>query len=249
MSRRPPIRALRPGLAAAALLLSSISGCGGHWKGLRGLDFTDRSVAVVTAEAPPPMFFVDEREGVDLREPEGGLLGAIFQVGSGIYRGYQEYGVALRLDSASRMVDLPPRIAERVLQRGSVVLGARPEDDPRSADYQLEARVEHWGIVSESLDSEPYFTIKATLHLFEGPTGVELWEREVEEEDDIDSIGFAPGTVLGNLVAGGSLADLTTEDIARALEQLADYTGDRLVVRLREDLARARREDANRGPA
>lgn len=249
MIRRPLVP--RPWRALASLLvsLSLLSGCApAYWKGLQGTDFTDRSVAVVTTVAPPPLFFSDSDEEIDLDEEEGedgpGWLGTVLKIGTDIYRGHQESGVAFRLDSASRQVDLPPRIADRVLAGGAEVLGARATDASGAADYHLEVRVDEWGIGTDDWESNPYFTVRATVLLLDGPTGIEVWRGEVEERDDISGTIFDQGTILGNVFTGRALGDLTTEEISRALEELADYTGDRLVVTLRQDLARARQEDA-----
>lgn len=233
-----PSRVFLPSLLL--LLALATTACGPkHWEGLRGMDFRERTVAVVATSQPAPLFFSDVDEDIDGGR-EQGTLGRVLRVGSVLYRGYQEHGVAERLDSARARVDLPGRMADRLLERGALALGGRPHPSSAEADYHLEIRLRHWGIGTDDWASNPYFFVDATLFLFERSTGREVWRGEVMEEDDLGGGLFSAGTVLGDISTGRTLGNLTTDEIVRALEELSDFTADRLVDVLRDDLARAR---------
>lgn len=210
-----------------------------HWEGLRGMDFRERTVAVVSTNQPAPLFFSDVDEEID-GGAEQSTLGRVLRAGSVLYRGYQERGVAEKLDSARNRVDLPARMAGRLLDRGATALGAAPRESSAEADYHLEIRLRRWGIGTEDWSSTPYFVVEATLFLFERETGREVWRGEVEERDDLGSGFFSAGTILGDVSTGRTLGNLTTDEIVQALEELSDFTADRLAQVLRDDLARAR---------
>lgn len=233
----PSHRILR---SSALAFVALTAACGPkHWEGLRGMDFRERTVAVVPTNQPAPLFFSDVDEEID-GGAEQSTLGRVLRVGSVLYRGYQEHGVAQRLDSAQTRVDLPARMADRILERSALALGAGPHPSAADADYHLEIRLRRWGIGTDDWSSNPYFVVEATLFLFEGGTGREVWRGEVEERDDLGGGFFSSGTILGDVSAGRTLSDLTTDEIAQALEELSDFTADRLIDVLRDDLARAR---------
>ncbi len=135
-------------------------------------------------------------------------MGRLLKAGTVLYRGYQEHGVAERLDSARSRVDLPARMSGRLLERGAAALGATPSG-PHSdeADYHLEIRLHRWGIGTDDWASNPYFLVEATLFLFERSTGREVWRGEVEEKDDLGGGLFSAGTVLGDVSTGRTLPD------------------------------------------
>lgn len=236
----------RPLLLAAplGLLVLFVTACGpAHWKGLQGMHFAERTVAAVPTAQPAPLFFSDIDEEIDDGGGGRSTVSRLLKAGTVLYRGYQEHGVAERLDSARSRVDLPARMSERLLERGAAALGASPGGpDSAEADYHLEIRLHRWGIGTDDWASNPYFLVEATLFLFERSTGREVWRGEVEEKDDLGGGLFSAGTVLGDVSTGRTLSNLTTDEIVTALEELSDYTADRLVQVLRDDLARARRQ-------
>jgi hypothetical protein len=91
--------------------------------------------------------------------------------------------------------------------------------------------------------------VDAEVVLFDGRDGSEIWESHVTERDPMMPHIFGSGRarVARDVVTAAVLADMSEEEIARALEQLADYAADKISERLRD--SREAGADDRLGPA
>ena len=138
-------------------------------------------------------------------------------------------------------VDVAGLMGDRVLARSARLLRARPLDSSSDADFELEIRVRDYGIRADAWDAQADFFIRAEVLLLENATGSLVWKAGVEARDPINPNSWREGGALGNLITAQALASLSVEEMESALENLAVYSADRVIMELEEGLDRARR--------
>lgn len=210
-------------IVASAVLVAS--GCSNKQR-LGQYDYRGRTLALVTVGPPHPEVFRDLVLHVDRDDPVGTLI----SVGSEVAREVQAHGVRERLDSAAAAVNVSERIADRTLVNAARHLRATPAEEPARADYELEVRVRRYGIVASSWSAPASFLVDVDMMLMEGATGRRIWKTRVREHDEIQpavwSLGGRPVT---SVVTAIQLATMSTQEIERALESLADYAADQML--------------------
>lgn len=220
-----------------ALLALATAGCAsaGH---LAEYDFRDRPVAVVTIAPPHPDVFT---EG-DWWFGDRSLVEVVVRVAADIAREAEAGRARARLDSAVAVVDVSRRMSARVLEQGARQLRGRAVESAQDADFEVELRVERYGIQASSWDDQARFTIEAEVLLLDGDTGRVIWKAGVDEDERVSSstLGWALPDAVGGMVTAGQLASLSVADMTRALESLADYCADRMIEKLRRGLEKAR---------
>lgn len=223
--------------AAWVLLFSSLaSGCA-HAGRLGEFEFRDRALAVVTTAPPHPEVFTDSFWGPD----DEGWVRALFRIGTEIARDIQAERAREKMEDAARNVDVSALVADRALEGAARVLRARPVTSVQDADFELEVRIEHYGIRAASWDANADFFVEAEVFLFDSETGDRIWKRGVDVEEPINPSRWGWGGSLGNIITAQALADLSVEEIEGALESLAFFTADAVADRLRDGLEAARR--------
>ncbi len=221
------------GLAGAAIVMLAVvlSSCSSNQR-LAQYDFRNRTLSVATVAPPYPEVLSEMHLGVDTQHPVLSLLKA----GAEMAREVSVRDFETRLDSAAQEVDVSQRMGQRVLKNGARQLRAVPVDDGRNADYELEIRVRQYGINASSWTSAAHFMIDADLRLLDGATGRRIWKAHVRATEPVRSTSIDTGTPydhsVGNVVTAVTLARMSTEEIQRALESLADFAADHLVGRL-----------------
>lgn len=234
--------------AATALVLTAGAGACSGWKKLAEYDFRDRTLGVTATTPPRPEVF--RGTPMDVYEPD--LVSSVIRLGSEIALAVETGELKEKLDSAFVLVDVADRIASQTLERSATYMRARPVDDPTTADFLLEVDTRAYGIQAELDDpfsfTNPgvYYLIDAELLLFDGETGREIWKSEVSERDPVTTRMVDLGPAGSRILTAATFADLSVDEIARALEGLADYAADRMARKLREDLTRALDERAKR---
>jgi ABC-type uncharacterized transport system auxiliary subunit len=231
--RRFRIRAALPVLAAAVLL----SACSNKQR-LGQYDYRGKSLAVVTLAPAHPDIFGRAHFHVDADRPVETLIRASTELA----REASAAKVRPRLDSAATRVAVAERLSQRTLQHSARHLRAVPAEDGSTSDYELEIRVRHYGIDARSWSSGAYYTVRADMMLMDGRTGRRIWKTDLRATDPIRpaAVGLGDRSVT-NVLNAMALANLTTEQIERALEGLADFAADALVAELARSLDRVRR--------
>lgn len=228
--------AARPRAALSLLVLASLFGCSNKQR-LDQYDFRSRTLAVATIAPPHPDVFSSLWVDVDTDRP----LRTILTMGSNIAREAAVTGVRERLDSAAAAFDVSERISARVHAGANRHLRTTPAADVRSADYELEIRVERYGIVASSWSSQAYFRIDADLWLLDGATGRRIWKSGVHATDAVSPAVFGPDArPIAGVVTAWALANMSAEEIQHALEGLSDFAADFLVRELAHALDDAR---------
>lgn len=227
-----PRRGLRPSHLCVPLALAACTSAG-H---LAEYDFRDRTVAVVTVAPPHPQVLTGDAfllEGED-------VFGTLLRAGTEVLRELSAEQVRPKLDSAVAVVDVSGRMADRFLEQGARLLRAQSSPTTSDVDFEFEIRVESYGIEADSWDSQANFFVNAEVFLLDGETGRQIWKTDISERDPINRSVWGGGEAVSGWVTAQALASLSTSEIVRALEALADYSADRMADKLRASLDKAR---------
>lgn len=223
-------------LAPIALVVVLGFGACGSSNHLRDYSFAEETVAVVAAIPPAPYVFSDRDLALDLSRPWRTAI----NIGTAVWKGAEVKDAQVRFDSALLLVDVPERVAAGTLRQTAGVLGYRPVARPQDATYLLDLRVADYGLVADSWSAAVAFSLEAELVLVDRATGRVIWKKAVQETKPLsDMPGFGPS--FGNIFTAATLSRLSAEEMADALEHLADYTAARLADRLRADFHASRK--------
>lgn len=214
-----------------ALLLGACASAGR----LAEYDFRDRDLAAVTTAPPRPQVFTQ-----DLWDPEDrSWLARLVRVGSEIARDVQAAKAQEKIEAAAENVDVSALMADEVLTESARALRARPVESIRDADFEIETRVEEYGIRADSWTSDADFFIKARVYLMDSATGREVWNAKVEARDHINPNQWGMGGTMGNLITASALARLSQEEMEAALRSLARYSAGQVLEKLEDGLRKA----------
>lgn len=237
--REPRSRATSWLVAPAALSLFAItilSGCSNKQR-LGEYEFRQRTLAVATIAPPHPDVFSSLYLDIDTSRP----IRAVLSAGSNIARSVAVEGAKARVDSAAAAFDLGDRMGSRILDGASRHLRTTPITENRLADYEIEVRIERYGLTAASWTSQAYFTIDADLWLLDGATGRRIWKSGVHATDRVSPVVFGPdGRTVGGIVTALSIANMSAADMQKVLEGLADFAADWLIDELAHALDDAR---------
>ena len=167
---------------------------------------------------------------------------ALIRLGTRVAKEVAAEDIRARVDSATAMVDIAGRLARRTGARAARFLRVEIVDDEASADFGLEVWVREFGIDANDWGAAAHFFVDAQVVLYDGFDGSAIWERDVRERDPIMPHIFGPGPAraVRDVVTAAALASMSEEDIARALEHLADYAADQISEALRNSLEEVR---------
>ncbi len=238
--RIPPLaRVSAASACVAAALLSAVllSSCQSAGR-LGEYDFADRTVAAVYDFPPYPEVLTGPYFPGHPDDP----VHALVRLGSRIAREVAAAGVRERLDSAATRTDVAGRLAARTSERAARLLRATLVDDEAGADFLLEVRVRDYGIDAEEWDAAAHVFVDAQVLILDGADGSEIWESHVRERDPLTPhiFGGDRARIARNVVTAAVLADMSVDDLARAMEHVADYAADRITERLRGSLEEVR---------
>lgn len=202
-------------------------------------DFRGGTLGVVTlAPAHPEVLGTAP---ADLRAG-GDAVESLIRIGSEVAREAEMQRFRSRLSQAAERVAVADRLSERVLDQSSTLLRATPVTGVTAPDYELEIRVRRYGITTGSPRSGTHFVVDADLILLDTRTGRSIWRNEVRARDPVGTRTVAGGdAAVENVVTAVNLARMSTEEIERHLEMLADYAADQMALALARDLDRTRR--------
>jgi len=224
-------------LAIATLVLAGAmsSGCASSNR-LSEYDFRGLTLAVVPTFPPYAEILTGPYFPDHPRDP----VHQIIRAGTRLAKELEARRIRARLDSAAAEVDVPSLVSERVGERASRYLGARLIEDPDRADLLFEVEIRDYGIDAEDWDAAARFFVDAEVWLIDGVDRRLIWTTRVRARDPITPAIIGERGALRDVVTAAALANLSVEDIARALDQLAFYAADRVTDRLRSALDRSR---------
>jgi hypothetical protein len=218
----------------AALVLAS--GCSSKQR-LGQYDFRGRTLGIVTSGPAHP----EVLGGLSIRLDADNPAETLVRVSSEIVREAQAQRVRPRLEAAAASVDVSGRMGERTVQQAARHLRATPATGT-AVDYELEVRIRRYGIVAASWSAPAYFLIDAEMMLLDGATGRRIWKSRVRQREAVQPFALSGGDRrVTNVVTAIALANMSTSELERSLELLADYAADRLAGQLVRGLDAARR--------
>ncbi len=218
----------------ATLLGAGLGGCGAGNR-LAQYDFPRLTLAVVPEFPPYPEVLSGPYFPGHPKDP----VHAIIRAGTRIAKEIEADRVRDRLDSAAAMVDVARLTGDRLAARASRYLGSTLTDPSGDTDLILEVEIRDYGIDAEEWDAAARFFIDAEAWLLDGQDRRVIWKTRVRAHEPITPAIFHNSSIR-NVVTAAALADLSVEDIGRALTQLSYYAADRVTDRLRSSLDRAR---------
>jgi hypothetical protein len=214
------------------ILLLILSTCCSMNK-LQGYQFREHTASALMAHPKPPEIFTDSWADVDFSNPVTAMIG----IGTGIAKEVEVNKTRAKMDSAMGMVDIPEIIRIETLERGSEYLHYRPIEDTADSDYLFDMIMRHYGIEAKSWSASVYFKIDAKITLLDNLKGKEVWRSCFNERFPVSRDIFGFSGSAGNIITAVSLSQLTAEQIAHGLENLALHTSDRIIHKLRRDFS------------
>jgi hypothetical protein len=225
-------------LTAGVLLAVLASGACSSKQRLGQYDFRGRTLGAVTIGPAHPEVLA----GLSVSRRGEDPLETILRVSTELAREAQAQLARPRLAEAATRVDVRGRIEERTLDHAARHLRATPARGVTAVDFELEVRIRRYGIVAASWSSPAYFLLDAEMMLLDGATGRRVWKTHVQERQAVQPFAYAGGDrVVTNAVTAVALAMMSTAEIERQLELLADFAADRMNTRLTRGLDAARR--------
>ena len=221
-------------LTVLGAVVSQACAGAGH---LAEYDFRNQNLASVTLAPPRPQIF---SEGFWYAENQE-WWEQLIRVGTEIAREVQADEAREKLEEAAEAVDVSTLISDRVLDQGALLLRAQPVTTVQEADFEIETRINQYGIEAHSWDSQASFFFDAQVSLLDSGTGRLIWKAKVQAKDPIIPTGWGVGLSAGNIITAQALASLSVEEIQLALESLADYSAEAVLEKLAAGLERARR--------
>lgn len=233
-----PVRRIRTTVLIVAVV-APLTGCQSTGR-LSEYNFAGTTLAAVYDFPPYPEILTGPYFPEHPRDP----IHSILRIGSRIAKEVAAADVQQRLDSASVLVDVAGRLADRTAVRAARYLRAELIDEEASADFLLDVTVRDYGIDAKDWHAAAHVFIDAQGVLLDGVDGTQIWEFRVRERDPIMPQIFGPGRarLARDIVTAAALSEMTEEDIAQAMEYLADFAADRISDRLRDALDRVRGE-------
>lgn len=225
----------RGAVLACTLAAASLAACGGGHE-LERYSFAGSTLAVADYAPPAPALWTG---GYDVDGDN--VITAVLDAGSQVAKDVEARRARTRLDSAASQVDVRQRMSQWTLERAARYLGARPVDDPATADYLLEVYVRQYGIDARGTRAARLF-MNVEAVLLDRRSGHEVWTVEVNSHDRLTPSVATGSSVPIDIVTAGTLHTLTAEQLRAELAGLTDFTADYLTNELRKDLRDIRRD-------
>lgn len=222
-------------LVALAVLITAGAGCRSTNR-LADYDFSERTLAVNTVFRGMPEVETGDFYFIDGERP----LRSVLKLGSSLVKRAEAEKAQQRMDSAMQLVDVSEILYDRILHQSAIYLNAEPVGTIGQSDYLLDVNIREYGIDAKSWDANAFFKIKAHAQLVDRRAGRLIWETGFEEREPISPAILGPHPAIRNVLSANALANLSVDELAAALEQLADYAADRITRRLQHDLYESR---------
>ncbi len=235
MTRQPGAFSL-----ALSIVAISLSGCASAGR-LGEYDFRDRALAVVMVSSPRPEVFTGSVPEIVGDEESQTWQQALLKAGSEIVRGSEAAKLQQRMDEVAEEVDVTSILSDRMLERASRILRMRPVEDTRDADFELEVRLDRYGINANDWDAQAYFFVKAEILLLDAADGSLVWKTKVEESEPVNQGTEGLNTAAANVVTAATFATLSNEAIERAFTGLAEFCADRATRKLQQAVDKTRK--------
>ena len=204
---------------------------------LQGYEFRERTASALLAYPPPPEIFTDSWTDVDFSNPVQAVIG----IGTGIAKEVEVAKTRAKMDSAMGMVDIPETVRIETLERGAQYLHYRTVEDTDHSDFLFDVVMRHYGIDAKSWTAGVYFKIDVKVTLLDNKMDREVWRGCFKERFPISSEFFGLPGAANNIITMVSLSQLTANQIADGLKNLAVHTSDQIIHKLQRDFSKKNR--------
>ena len=201
---------------------------------LRGYAFRDHTAAAVLDFPPPPQIFTDNWTHLDWSNP----VVAFIDVGTDIAREVEASKARAKLVEAMDTVDIPEIIRDETLERGSEYLHYRPVEDTNDAYFMFDIELQHYGIEAQSWTAGVYFKIDVKITLMDNNKSKAIWRSCFNERYPVSREIFGLPDQAKDIITAVALSNLTSDQIAAGLENLAYQTSDRIIDKLQTDFSK-----------
>jgi hypothetical protein len=200
---------------------------------LRGYAFRDHTAAALLEFPPQPQIFTDDWTNVNWSNP----VEAFIDIGTGIAKEVEVSKARAKLVSAMDTVDIPEIIRIETLNRGSEYLHYHPIDNTRDAYFLFDIELRNYGIEAHSWTSGVYFKIDVKITLMDNNRGKEIWRSCFNEHYPVSREIFGLPNQANDIITAVALSNLTSDQIAAGLKNLAFHTCDQIISKLRSDFS------------
>jgi len=229
MTRRATVRTL--GLSILGL---ASFGCASTGR-LGEYDFRGQALAVVMVAPPRPDVFTGS-----VPEASATWQEALLRAGSEIVRGAEAAKLQERMDEVADEVDVASILADKALARASQILRMHAVETASDADFELEIRLDRYGITANDWNAQANFFVKAEILLLDAADGSLIWRTKVEETEPVSEGTEGLSSAAANVVTAATFATLSNEDIERAFTGLAEFCADRATRKLQQGMDKIR---------
>lgn len=129
------------------------------------------------------------------------------------------------LDAATERVDLAERMAREALVVGADELGATIADDPEQADYVLDLRVYHYGLLMASYTAEANFYIDVELLIRDRATDEVIWQKHMDRFGNYET-----------RLTSGDMVYMTEDAMAQELAKFAAFAARNMTASLTRNI-------------
>lgn len=224
-------------LGGIAALFVLLGGCATVNR-LGEYDVEGTSIAATMRVPPEPTVKVQYVVRYEPRDP----LYTVMSIGTNIAKAAEAEQADERMREALANVDVPGIVQDEAFAACAKALDADRVKYKGDADYVLRLEIHEYGIAADSPFGAVSLRMRLTASLTHTRSSELVWRRSVRVDDPASPQMFGFPVMIGDVVTAGVLANLTTRQLERGFEQLAEKAGRSVARSLEEDLYRARYE-------
>ncbi|MDZ7345454.1 MAG: hypothetical protein ONA69_01535 [candidate division KSB1 bacterium] len=211
-----------------------VAGCSSNK--LRNYELRRTDIAARTFTPQRPQISTGGDIVIDKNNP----LGTILSVGSTVVKEIEAMKARARLDSAMMKVDIPALMEEEILFKAAELLSSRPINEVEAADFVLNIDLKEYGIDAQSWWTGAHFIIDTKVELIDQKAAKRIWKKRVRSREPLTSYIFGLGEV-NKILDAAALANLTVDQMAVGLKNLAEVASDEIARKLYDDFIKSRK--------
>jgi len=228
---------MRMMLCTSGLILGLIFSMCCSMNKLQNLEFRESTASALAAHPPAPEIFSDDWTSVDFSNPVQAAIG----IGTGIAKEVEIAKTRAKLDSAMGMINIPETMRTEILKRGAQYLHYSPIEDSDRSDFLFDVIIRRYGIDAKSWSAGVHFRMDAKVVLLDNRKDKEVWRSCFNEKMPVSPDIFGLPSSAGNIITMMSLSQLTADQIANGLQNLAVFTSDKIIHKLQKDFLKKNR--------
>ena len=197
---------------------------------LERYSFHGTTLAGEMRRPPPPTIDVDYNVQIDAKNP----IGTYFSIATNIAKASYAQKAEKLMKKTLEKMDIPNIVFTEVYDGFVTVLGVKPVDDSRSADYIFNLEIQEYGIKAPGGSVEVQMNV--TARLFTKGNRELIWRRDIHVSDPLNPGSFGLGDVVENVVTLATLAELTEKAIIAGFENVTVKIAQKIPRMLEDDL-------------